>query len=213
MLYSSSHNFVFVHIAKNGGQSIKQILLPYTIKGSRSTTARLISKFPFRQEPEQLYYPPHASAQWLRRRIGAERYDRAFSFAIVRNPFDQMVSRYEYIRLKATHHAHEAANRLGFKEFLKYQKRRNLNYFRPQLSYVSEGGGSVIVSKLYRFEDFDNVLPDVCQRLGLPAPESVPHKNPSKRESLVKYYDDETIDMIRKSFRADLETFGYEFPG
>lgn len=213
MLYSSSHNFVFVHIAKNGGQSIKQILLPYTVRGHRSTTARLISKFPLRQDPEQLYYPPHASAQWLRRRIGAGLYDKAFSFAIVRNPFDQLVSRYEYIRLKSSHHAHEAANRLDFKEFLKYQRRRNINYFRPQLYYVSDSSGSVIVSKLYRFEDFDSVLPDVCQRLGLPAPEAVPHKNSSKRESLVKYYDDETIDMVRKSFRADLQTFGYEFPG
>lgn len=213
MTYSSSHNFVFVHISKTGGQSIRQVLLPYREMGKKTMMARLMSKFPVRRDPAEVYYPPHVSARWLRCRIGAELYDKAFSFAIVRNPFDRMVSSYEYIRLSPTHHAHHAANRMSFKEFLKYQKRRNLSYFRPQLYYVSDSSGKIIVNKIYRFEEFGGILDDVCSRIGIPNPGSVPHKNSSKRASLESYYDDETIDMIRRNFRADLEIFGYDFPG
>ena len=162
MTYSSSHNFVFVHISKTGGQSFRQVLLPYREMGKKTMMARLVSKFPVRRDPAELYYPPHVSARWLRCRIGADLYDKAFSFAIVRNPFDRMVSSYEYIRLSPTHHAHHAANRMTFKEFLKYQKRRNLSYFRPQLYYVSDSSGKIIVSKIYKFEEFDGILDDVC---------------------------------------------------
>ncbi len=213
MIYSSSHNFVFVHIAKTGGQSIKQALLPYRELGKKTRVARLMSKLPLRRDPAELHYPPHVSAQWLRRRIGAERFDKAFKFAIVRNPFDRLVSSYEYIRQSDWHHAHEAAKRMGFKEFLKYQKRRNLSYFRPQLYYLSDSHGKLMVDKIYRFEEFGGVLEDVCARIGIPKPESVPHKNSSKRASLASYYDEETIEMVRRNFGADLKAFGYEFPG
>lgn len=213
MIYSSSHNFVFVHIAKTGGQSIKQALLPYRELGIKTRTARLLSKLPLARDPAQLYYPPHVSAPWLRRRIGPERFDQAFKFAIVRNPFDRLVSSYEYIRQSDWHHAHDAARRLGFKEFLKYQKRRNLSYFRSQLYYLSDRQGNLMVDKIYRFEEFNGVLEDVCARIGIPQPALIPHTNSSNRASLASYYDDETIAMVRRNFGADLSAFAYDFPG
>lgn len=172
----------------------------------------MFSKLPFRRDPADLYYDSHFSARWLRTRIGPELFEKAFKFSVVRDPFDRLVSSYEFIRQVNTHHAHEAAKRMGFKEFLKYQKRRNLSYFRPQLYYLSDRHGNIIVDKIYRFEEFDNVLEDVCSHIGIPAPEAMPHRNSSKRASLSSYYDDEAIEMVVKNFGADLKAFGYDIP-
>lgn len=160
-----------------------------------------------------MVHPPHVDARWIRARVGADVFDEMFSFAIVRNPFDQMVSRYEYARKNTKHYLHKIATRKGFGEFMKYQKWKDWNFTKTQHAKITDRHGKVIVSKVYRFEDFHSILPDVTSILGIDAPDFTPHANASRRKSYQEYYDDSTREFVEHNFRKDLEYFGYSYDG
>lgn len=214
MIFSKTHNFVFIHIAKNGGTSIDTVLRKYGVEGmKRSHFNEALSMLPYKRSPENMVHPPHVDARWVRTRVGPKVYDNMFSFAIVRNPFDQMVSRYEYIRKNTRHHSHKTATRLGFDEFMRYQKWNNWNFTKTQYAKITDSSGKVIVSKVYRFESFHEVLPDVTSIIGVDAPSVVPHANASERKPYQNYYDDSARKFVEVNFRKDLEYFGYSFNG
>ena len=152
MIYSSSHNFIFIHIAKNGGASIKAILDKYSSKSlPRTKINEIISNIPFRRRADRLVHYPHIDANWLRKRIGHQIFDNAFSFAVIRNPYDQMVSRYEYIRSNKNHHANKDALRLTFGEFIELQGSRDWNFTKTQLSKITDRNKRIIISQRFRF--------------------------------------------------------------
>lgn len=212
MIYSKSHNFIFIHIAKNGGTSIESFLGKYRVHGLKRTNVNeVMSMLPIRRLPDRIVHPPHVDAKWLRARIGADIFDAAYSFAIVRNPFDQMVSRYEYIRKNQRHHAHRDAARLGFADFLKAQRWKNWNFTRTQFSKISDNSGKILLSRIFRFEEFDGILPEVCARVGLEPPLQTPHVNASQRRAYRDYYDAESRTFVETHFRKDLDFFEYGF--
>lgn len=73
-LISESHNFIFIHIPKNAGSSIRKALNKY---------AR-----PFLYE--------HEKAESIKCHIGTKFYDY-FRFAVIRNPWARLASMYNYL--------------------------------------------------------------------------------------------------------------------
>lgn len=212
MIFSKSKKFIFIHIAKNGGSSIEKALGSYGIKGLKRTALNeLLSKMPYQRLPEQMVHPPHVDANWIRTRVGSKVFDNMFSFAIVRNPFDQMVSRFEYIKKSKHHNFYKAANNLEFGDFLQYQKWRDWNFTKTQFSKLTDRNGTLIVSKVYRFENFQNILADVSAILGIDDINSIPHENATEREPYQDYYSDKSRKFVEKNFRIDLEYFDYKF--
>ncbi|MEO1701634.1 MAG: sulfotransferase family 2 domain-containing protein [Pseudomonadota bacterium] len=212
MILSTSHNFVFIHIAKNGGSTIRSILEQYGSRGlRRSHFSEAIAMLPFKRAPENLIRPPHVDATWVRNRIGAEMFDNMFTFAVVRNPYDQVVSRYLFIKRRQNHHAHKAANRLNFSDFIRREARKDFNFTKTQFSKITDRAGREILSKVYRFENYAAILPDVLEQIGLPKPEKIPHEKQSVREPYQAYYDTRSRQFVEKYFKKDLDYFGYSF--
>lgn len=211
MLVSVSHNFVFIHIAKNGGSSVNEMLLQYCVGGERTKIGDVLSVFPYAKAPERLGYPPHANARWARRNLGPRFYDRAFSFAIVRNPYDRAVSRFEYVRQNAEHHNNQKFQNLSFGGFVSDERMRNLVISRTQYSEISSRSGEVIVDKIYRFEEIDAAVSDICTRLGLPKPAQTPHQNRSRRGHYQSYFTPEIRARFERIYRKDIEYFEYDF--
>ena len=103
MIFSRSKNFIFIHIAKNGGSSIEKALGKYGVETLKRTKFNeFLTRLPYQKVPEKMVHLPHIDAKSLRMQIGPKLFESMFSFAIVRNPFDQLVSRYEYIKAKKT---------------------------------------------------------------------------------------------------------------
>jgi hypothetical protein len=212
MIFSRSKNFIFIHIAKNGGSSIKKALGKYGIKTLKRTRFNEITtRLPYQRLPEKMVYFPHKDAKWLRTRVGGPLFDSMFSFAIVRNPFDQLVSRYEYIKTNENHHFYQAANRLEFGDFLIHQKWRDINFSKSQYSKVTDKNGNVIVSKIFRFEKFNDILNELSSILDIKNITEVPHENSSIRKPYQEYYTDKSIRFVEKNFKSDLDFFDYKF--
>ena len=212
MIFSRSKNFIFIHIAKNGGSSIEKALGKYGVETLKRTKFNeLLTRLPYQKAPEKMVHLPHIDAKSLKIRVGPKLFESMFSFAIVRNPFDHLVSRYEYIKAKENHHFYEAANQLEFGDFLIHQKWRDLNSRKTQHSKVSDKNGKIIVSKIYRFEKFNDILSDLASILDIENITEIPHENASNRRPYQEYYNEKSINFVEQNFKSDLDFFSYNF--
>ena len=116
--------------------------------------------------------------------MGEERWNKKFSFAFVRNPWDKVVSHFTYrLRTNQTNLAQEAVE---FQEWvrLSYLDKNKMYYdnpkmFMPQMDWISDKNGKVLVNFVGRFENFESDFDEVCSKLNFSA--SLPHLKKSNR--------------------------------
>lgn len=177
----------FVHINKTGGSSVEKALgLPFQ----------------------------HRTALEIRDEIGPRRWAERFSFTIVRNPWDKVVSHYHY-RVK-TNQTALAIKPVPFREWvhLAYGERDPLYYdkpkmFMPQCDWICDANGQLLVGYVGRFETLEDDFRHVCSVLGRTA--ALPHLKSSQRGDYRTHYSDAAADLIGRVFAADIERFGYQF--
>lgn len=180
-------NVVFIHINKTGGRSIEKSLnLPFEHK----TALEKIDE------------------------MGKQRWERVYKFTSVRNPWDKVISHFHY-RVE-TNQTNLRTKPIKFKEWVKltYGDKDSFYYdipkmFMPQLDWITDHEGKILVDFICRFENLNNDFSVVCENLGKNA--TLPHINSSKHGNYREYYDDDTIEIIAKSFSRDIEKFGYKF--
>lgn len=142
-----------------------------------------------------------------------------FSFAIVRNPWDRVVSAYHFLKgggIKGDdrHDADRFVTCYGsFNEFvLEGFKNKEILYqihFRPQYKWISDDD-ELIVDVLGRFEKLQPHFSRWCKQTGLPN-YKLPHVNRSMHNSYKTYYSEQTIEIVRRIYRKDIELFKYNF--
>lgn len=177
----------FVHINKTGGTSIEKALgLPFQ----------------------------HRTAVEIRKSIGERRWRSRFSFAFVRNPWDKVASHYHY-RVKTNQTglrerpvAFGEWVRLAYEEHaLPYHDQPRM--FMPQMDWITDGEGHVLVEFVGRFENLHDDFGAVCRRLQSSA--SLPHLKSSQQGDYRRHYDAATAEIVARCFAKDLAAFGYTF--
>ncbi|MCW8091277.1 sulfotransferase family 2 domain-containing protein [Alteromonas sp. ASW11-130] len=179
--------FIFIHINKTGGSSVEKALgLPFE----------------------------HETALEKIAELGRSQWDKKFTFAIVRNPWDKVVSHYRY-RVK-TNQTNLADKNIDFRQWVKlaYGDNNPEYYdkpimFMPQLDWIADEDGNLLVDEILRFENLSEGFNDVAKRLNINA--TLPHVKKSKRGNYRDYYDDETQLVVAKWFAKDVEQFNYTF--
>lgn len=181
-------SYVFIHINKTGGSSIEKALLT-------------------KHE--------HKTAIEKREEFGAILWKRKFSFAIVRNPWDKVVSHYHFrvmtnqTGLGSKHVDFETWVRLAYgeKDSAYYD---NPKMFMPQLDWITDSDGNMLIDYVGRFEKLDEEFKTICTKIDLNRC-SLPHVKKSKRGDYREYYEDESARIISTFYKKDIEYFGYEF--
>jgi hypothetical protein len=207
MLKSESKKFIFIHVYKVGGQSIRKALIPYCelnppLVGKyieRLTHFHLIDKY------KKL--PVHATAQEIRDELGEDKYAQYFKFAFVRNPWDWQVSAYHYGKSRRLHKHYKIIN--SFKDFNEYIAWRVMSGVKTQSDFLCDKQNNLIVDYIGRIENFSHDFSEICSNLNIHA--SLPHENKSKHTDYHEYYNEESIELIRNAYKADIERFGYEY--
>lgn len=91
-MLSSKYKFLFIHIPKTGGNSIQQILLPFS--DDRMVLLQPhhneIDRFEIRSDKLDIH--KHSNLEDYRRQLHPDVFLRLFKFACVRNPWDRCVS-------------------------------------------------------------------------------------------------------------------------
>jgi len=218
MLISYSRNFLFVHIAKTGGTSVRAALRRYRWGGATTLPLWLASAASQLTRPRHklgLKFPRHAKAIAAMEMLPAEVYQGFFKFVVVRNPWDLQVSSYHHIR-------REKPETLGgvdnFGDFLrlKFDPERAYNYMLDtsselQYEYVTDLRGNVIVDFIGRYEDLERDFGIICDRIGVPAPQ-LPHlRKATERTDYRRYYTDALAELVASHYHRDLEILGYSF--
>jgi len=190
-------NLIFIHVPKCAGTSVSDSL-NMSLLGHYTAEKRVA------QQPKH----PH---------IGERGYT---SFAIVRNPWDRLVSAYEYCQMKVSSHykvTHEDYHILGNCSFEKTIEiidthRHILKHpgWFDQYDWIYGYDDKQKVDKVFKYENLNQELPrylkdnfNIDLNLSL--------LNKSNRTDYKKYYNELLIEKVRKIYYRDIVTFGYTY--
>ena len=188
--------FVFCHIPKTGGRSIAKMVRPLCnrrVGGVHTRMRRLL-----RQEPDLEDY---------------------FSFCMVRNPYDRVLSAYRFLfRRERDIEFREFV--LNLENYLGPQGRKFRHFGRhfitPCYDFITVED-EIVVKQICRFEHFLDSLAPVAERLGFDL-DGMEHIGKSAigamedmGEHYSHYYDDEMKAMVATVYANDLKAFGYTF--
>lgn len=207
MLVSHRHRFLFVHIYKTAGTSVRRTLEPYADGFWKYRLARLTRRvgIPYPAVP-----PFHLDARGARARVPPEAFERFFKFTFVRNPWDWQVSLYHWMLSHASHHQHAFTKGLGgFDAYIRWRTAEGVGL---QQAFLRDEDGTFLMDYVGRMETIDDDFAEVCRTVGLP-PLRLPHVNRSGHRDYRDLYTDETRELVARAFAQDIEMFGYTFDG
>ncbi|WP_323759668.1 sulfotransferase family 2 domain-containing protein, partial [Immundisolibacter sp.] len=157
MLLCYRHRFLFIHIAKTGGTSVRAALAPYRRRDPWRALLWACSRMSALSGHRLgIKFPRHAPAIAAREMLPREFYDGLFKFAFVRNPWDLQVSSWHHLRRERPQLVAGCAD---FADFLRYKldPQRPWQYhldtsITPQADYVTDQHGQLIVDFIGRYE-------------------------------------------------------------
>jgi len=217
MLISYSHKFIFFHVTKAAGTSVKDALKDYEEEPTKYKMKRPPKEK--NGQPNKLYELWksslwHAKAKDVKKEFPQE-YNDFYKFAFVRNPWDWQVSYYHFILKETEHIRHELVKNMtgGFEEYLEWVIATK-NPFpkgatKLQKEIIVEPSGAINIDYLGRYETLTVDFNHICQVLNLQT--SLPYLNKSKHRDYRDYYGDRTRKLVAENFQEDIELFGYTF--
>ena len=216
MLISYSHSFIFFHVAKVAGISIRQALEPYTQEPERFKIKR--PKPVINGEPNRIYELwsstlTHATVQQTQKAL-PEEFDKFYKFAFVRNPWDWQVSMYHFLLKETENPRYQTIKELGsFTRYLEWvidtEKPFPKGATKLQKDMLVDASGNIAVDKIFRFENLSDDFQNISKELDIEA--SLPKLNYSNHKKYQDYYDDYTKNLVAKHFAEDIDLFEYTF--
>ena len=183
-----SRGYLFVHINKTGGSSVHAAIGFDRFR--HYTVSELLSVIDY--------------ADWL----------KLFTFTIVRNPWDRLVSLYHW-RLQTNQTSlrkYPITFRDWIDECLRYQNPEYLDkpkMFQPQADWISIEN-KIMVNKIVKFESISETLPGILNDLGL-RNKPFPHLKKTIRSPYQGYYTAEGQELVQRYYWRDIEKFDYSF--
>lgn len=148
----------------------------------------------------------HARARDICSTLGADKYFGMTSFAVVRDPWDRMLSRYYYLRRKGEEDmpSHLKGSPSDFARWACAHKPSTLS------ERVCDRDGSIMVDHVLRFERLDEDFSNLSELLfgeilSLPRL-NIAHRPPSSSPP----FDSQAIEAIQATYAEDFRRFGYD---
>ena len=202
MVIHAKKKVIFVHVPKTAGSSMEKFILDKDLDC---------------MDPEELYGVDengralqHLMASDIKQIV--PNYAQYFSFSIVRNPYERIVSEYFWCPIEDVGHKGDQT----FDEFLSYAKHVVLtqNYFAnaftdhfiPQYKFVYDDQMNKIVNHVGRFENLDKTVRIVRRKMNLEKP--FPKLNARRSNERVNLTRDQK-NTIYDLYKKDFELFGY----
>lgn len=158
------------------------------------------------------YSPTHLKPCDFKKIIGAN-IDRYYSFCIVRNPWDRVVSMYKFAQKYQLYKLYDLKENTSFIDFCKIlEERCDDPYFIASNKQVEWANGEYAPKRIIRFENLQDEFCEMVKDLNLFGVEyNLPHENKTKHRHYSHYYNSETKKLINKVFEEDIDCFKYSF--
>ena len=192
-MISFKHKFIFVHAGRTGGSSFERIA------GAQLTTdnrTQGLGNTDFDEKHKDFQY-----YKWYY----PDEFTSFFKFTIVRNPFDRLVSAWKWQTIVVKN-----LKLATLKAFIEARPEASKYSEKFKLDDISVFDSIKQFDYIGRFEDLINTYNHLCEKLNIPIG-TISHTNRTCFGEYQKYYDEETIQLVRQKFSVDLELFGYDF--
>ncbi|HUC38228.1 MAG TPA: sulfotransferase family 2 domain-containing protein [Acidimicrobiales bacterium] len=237
MIVSNSRRFVFVHIHKTGGESIKAALEPYLDRTDvvLNDDIKLWSSRRNRKlHADNPTLHKHSTAIAIKDAIPATNWSDYYKFAFVRDPIERAISLYDYIAQMVlmrrrphpsharyyTRHGHRAdplswpavvAFRAtsSFSEFLRHPALANETAMQPQADSLCDADGRLLVDFVGHVDRIQQDFAHIASVLALPV-RSLPRRNSSEDHVRVRSTLNAQDRMyLEARFQVDFKLFDF----
>jgi hypothetical protein len=206
MLISDSHQFIFLRMRKVASTSMREILEPYCLPRPKGRIAHLKSRARLESNYQKYLFRAHETIRTARRLMPTERFDQYFKFAFVRNPWERLVSEYEFLLSRPNHGRHQRVKKMAqFSEFIQMQKNRKDAH---QLNMLIDSKGQMLTDFIGKMENLDQDWNSICERIGI-SYQPLPHKKVNQRRAYQSYYDSDTIRLVATHWAREIDYFEY----
>jgi len=214
VIISRGRRYIFVHIPKTGGTSLSlalearakrdDLLIGDTPKAQRRRNRLKDIKITGRLWK-------HSTLADIDGLLPSQAFDDLFTFCLVRNPWDRVVSYYHWLR--AQNFAHRSvllAKSRDFDGFLHDRDLQESLRLTPARSYMTDATGKERCRLYIRLEVFEHDALPLFDHLGFKV--SLPHVNASARASDYRsYYDPARAEIVANCCAEDIARFDYRF--
>jgi len=209
MLVSFEKSFLFIHVPKTGGTSMRAVLQRHAHKPQARPANQWLERFGISVNHllgnyKDYRFRTHERIDVVAKRMPNDVFDRLFKFGFVRNPWDLLPSLYRFILKNKAHKRHGIVSKMRFGEFIEYAAAKNI---ADQKRLIAASNGEHLLDFVGRFERLAEDYQFVSQQIGLKL--SLPHLNRTEGKSLSEYYDAQSIRTVQKAYRGDLDAFDY----
>jgi hypothetical protein len=201
-MISRDYRFIFVHIPKCAGTSVRQVLRPYVdITGFQSEYKRMRKGFLFKQR--EYFQTLIEQRDFHERYIRKQTREDYFMFVFTRHPYDRTVSLWKYLHPD-----------LSFPEFLTWlqdsgaKSYHDRAHIKPCSFYVDFYRRMFADNFIGKTENISEDFRYVCERIGI-GDLHLPVLNTSDHDDYTKYYDAHAKAVVRSLYARDFETLDY----
>lgn len=200
LFFNENKSVLFLHIPKTGGTTIENWL--------NSTNSFKSQLFCENKLEDTMVTPQHFGYDTVNKLIGNFTDSKIYKFAIVRNPYERLISEFFY-RLKLHHLYLGKSPERFFSCWVVHvlKKVRNNpslldNHLRPQTYFTSSD------VDIFKFENgFEMILESVARNVGIDYPKVIDsHKVGTKKDV---YWSNTAARLVNNYYASDFQNFDY----
>ena len=214
MIISRGRDYIFVHIPKTGGTAMALALEDRAkaddiLIGDTPKAVKRKKRLKDVQTNGRLW--KHSRLCDVEPMVSRDEMERMFTFTLVRNPWNRVVSYYHWLQDQSFDHpAVRFAQTLPFDAFVNEPHTQSSLAANSYDSYMRDGAGTEHCSLYIRLERLAADMSPLVDHLGFMP--NVPVANASKRDSDWRgYYNSQTRDLIGNLCASDILRFKYSF--
>jgi len=214
MIISGGRNYIFVHIPKTGGTALALALEARAkaddiMLGDTPKAVKRRKRVKDVQAAGRLW--KHSTLADIVGLIPQEQIKNSFTFTLVRNPWDRLVSYYHWLREQSFDHpAVTLAQAQPFSGFLNHQQTRAAMIAMPYARYMQDAQGVEHCSAYIRIENFTEDVAPLEAHLGFSL--QLDRVNASIRDAdYRRYYSGGDSQLVAEICAQDIARFGYSY--
>jgi chondroitin 4-sulfotransferase 11 len=204
MLVSEKNKYIFIAVPKTATRSIEKYLLEND-KSAKKNCVNVDGKL--------INVPEHITAFELNRIMG-DAYKNFIKIGFARHPYSKIVSSYffykngEALTPGNNSKTFETKLRIYAAKILPFKLWSILYPYKSNLNHLADNHNNVIVDYIGRYENLQNDLKSIFQKVGVVCNDEIPALNRSKHEKVENYYTSKLHEFfITRKVKTDLDFY------